>query len=270
MRTITNSILAGALWLAFSGVAAAQGAAGSQSPAQAAPSASKTLSQASSTQTAAAANSFVSTPLPARGTSNSAQPAQPAAPDQTGQPGEASQPATLGDLARLARAKKSDAAKIARVYDDDNFPRSAGAGDKAPEISIATADGGSVSLGKSSGKVVVLDFWASWCGPCRQSVPDLKRLISTYGDDKLEVISISEDDDEGDMREFVAQNGMTWTQQFDSGGTMGRKYGVNGLPTYVLIGSDGNIIQRYVGASPQISLAERMGPDLRQALEAAR
>ena len=45
---------------------------------------------------------------------------------------------------------------------------------------------------------------------------------------------------------------------------------MNGLPTYVLIGSDGNIIQRYVGASPQISLAERMGPDLKQALDAER
>jgi cytochrome c biogenesis protein CcmG, thiol:disulfide interchange protein DsbE len=269
MQTCTYSILAGALWLAFSGAAAAQGAAGAQA-AQNAPqvsqAASKTLSQAATAQTPSAANSFVSSPLHTSTPTDTTQPAQPSTSD------EPSQPASLGELARLARAKKSDNTKAttARIYDDDNFPRSAGAGDKAPEISIATADGGSVSVGKSSGKVTLLDFWASWCGPCRQSVPDLKRLISTYGSDQLEVISISEDDNEGDMQEFVAQNGMTWAQQFDAGGTMGRKYGVTGLPTYVLIGGDGNIIQKYVGASPQISLAERMGPDLKQALEAAR
>lgn len=265
MRKCRYSILAGAVWLAFSAAAAAQGAAGAQSSASAASqSAAKGLAQAPVAQTAIAANSFVSTPLPARSSSNSAQPVQPAASD------EPSQPASLGELARLARAKKPDAAKIARVYNDDNFPRSAGAGDKAPEISIASAQGGSLPVGGRSGKVTLLDFWASWCGPCRQSVPDLKRLISTYGSDQLEVVSISEDENEGDMRAFVAQNGMTWPQQFDAGGSMGRKYGVSGLPTYVLIGSDGKIIQKYVGASPQISLAERMGLELKQALEATR
>lgn len=262
MRTSKNSIAAALLWLAFSGAAAAQSV--SSVAAQSAP---KDPAQAATPQMASAANNFVSTPLHANAARDSVQPAQPAEPSAADQP---VQPASLGELARLARAKKGESAKPARVYDDDNFPRSAGAGDKAPEISIAAADGGSVTVGKSSGKVTLLDFWASWCGPCRQSVPDLRRLVSAYGNDQLEVISISEDDDESDMRSFVAQNGMTWTQQFDEGGAMGRRYGVNGLPTYVLIGSDGNIINRYVGASPQVSLADRIGPDLQQALEAAR
>lgn len=259
MRQIRGYLAGSALILALSSAAAAQSA----SP-QAAQGAAKGLAQAPATQQTSAANSFVSTPLPGSSSAHSSQPAPPAASDQP------EQPATLGDLARLARAKKKGDAKPARVYDDENFPRSAGAGDKAPEISIAAAQGGGTSVGSHSGKVMLLDFWASWCGPCRQSVPDLKRLISTYGSDRLEVVSISEDDNESDMREFISQNGMNWPQQFDAGGSIGRQYGVSGLPTYVLVGSDGVIRQRYVGASSQISLAERIGPDLKQALEAAR
>ncbi len=253
MRALTNPAVAGALWLALSSAVAGQSVTPGTAPTAA--------------QTASSTASFVSTPLHSSAGRDSGRDAQPAGHAAADQP---AQPASLGELARLARAKKGESAKPARVYDDDNFPRSANAGDKAPEISIAAAQGGSVSIGGSSGKVTLLDFWASWCGPCRQSVGDLKRLISAYGGDQLEVVSISEDDDEGDMRSFVAQNGMTWTQQFDEGGNLSRKYGVRGLPTYVLIGSDGTIINRYVGASPAVSLADRIGPDLKQALEAGR
>jgi cytochrome c biogenesis protein CcmG/thiol:disulfide interchange protein DsbE len=176
------------------------------------------------------------------------------------------QPASLGELARLARAKKKDETKPSRVYDDDNFPRSAAKGAKAPEIYVGGAQGSSSPHAQLAGKVVLLDFWASWCGPCRSSLPDLRQLVAAYGGRQVEVVSISEDEDARDWQNFVSKNQMNWSQQHDPDGSTARRFGVSALPTYILIGSDGTILQRYVGASPQESLADRIGPDLKQAL----
>jgi hypothetical protein len=97
-------------------------------------------------------------------------------------------------------------------------------------------------------------------------LPDLKQFVSTYGG-QLEVVSISEDANGRDWQNFVSKNGMNWAQQHDPEGSTARRFGVTALPTYILIGSDGTIVQRYVGASPNESLADRMAPDLKQALE---
>jgi thiol-disulfide isomerase/thioredoxin len=197
---------------------------------------------------------FAQSPLPRRNDSTNSF----MQPDQS---------ASLGDLARLARAKKKDDPKPARVYDDDNFPRSAAKGVKAPEISIAAAQGSGSSQAQLVGKVILLDFWATWCGPCRSALPDLKQLVSAYGGSQLEVISISEDENERDWQDFVSKNGMNWPQKRDADASTARRFGVSSLPTYILIGSNGTILERYVGASPQESLAERIGPELAKALE---
>jgi thiol-disulfide isomerase/thioredoxin len=169
---------------------------------------------------------------------------------------------SLGELARRARAQKSTQAKSVKIFDDENMPRAPiSAGQKAPDFS---GQGGGSSSG---GKVTILDFWATWCGPCRHALPGLKQLQATYGSDQVEVVSISEDEDEGAWSSFVAQNGMNWTQKLDSNHQIMRQYGASALPTYVLIGRDGAVIQQYVGDDPEESIVERMGPDLRKSLE---
>jgi thiol-disulfide isomerase/thioredoxin len=167
------------------------------------------------------------------------------------------QPMPLGDLARLVRAKKNSQTKAVKVFDDDNMPRAPHRGDAAPEF------GGSKG---SSQKPVLLDFWATWCGVCRDALPGLKRLRSVYGSDKLEVISVSEDEDEDGWREFVHSNRMTWEQRLDTNHELMRKFGASALPTYVLIGRDGKIVQQWVGDDPDQPLVDRMGPDLQRAL----
>ncbi len=236
MRRILIPVAAAALVLATSGYAAAQ-----NPPQQVSQSAPKEYAQS---------------PLPQRS-------------DSTNNLMQPDQPASLGELARLARARRGgkDEPKPARVYDDDNFPRSAEKGEKAPEIYVAATQGSGSARPQLAGKVVLLDFWASWCGPCRSSLPDLKQLVSAYGGRQLEVVSISEDEDARDWQNFVSKNQMNWPQQHDPDGSTARRFGVSGLPTYILIGSNGTILQRYVGASPQESLADRIGPDLKQALE---
>ncbi len=170
------------------------------------------------------------------------------------------QPLTLGELARRERARKSSQPKAVKIFDDENMPRAPiSTGEKAPGF----ADQGS----SSSGKLTLLDFWATWCGPCRHALPGLKQMQSVYGGDQLEIISVSEDDDEDAWHNFVAQNDMTWTQRLDSGHQMMRQYGASALPTYVLIGKDGAVVNQYVGDDPDVPIIERIGPDLKKSLE---
>ena len=201
------------------------------------------------------------------GPSTSNASAQPAAPSHSAQSASPYNllvmdpaPVSLGEAARLARERKNSQAKSVKIFNDDNMPHAPlSSGEKAPGLDTQSSSGG--------GKVTLLDFWATWCGPCRHALPGLKHLQAVYGADKVEVISISEDEDEGTWQSFVAQNQMNWTQRRDSDHQMMRQYGASALPTYVLIGRDGNVVQQYVGDDPGEPILERMEPDLKRTLE---
>ena len=196
---------------------------------------------------------------PPQSSAKNAQPLNSAMPDQ---------PLTLADLARLARAKKkSEPAKSAKIIDDDNLshtPRDAAemAMDASFNSAPSTQGSSSSSSSPSKGKVTLLDFWATWCGPCRASLPDLKQLQSVYGSDRLEVVSISEDHSQQAWQQFVAANGMNWTQRFDAHGEEMRHYGATALPTYIVLDSNGAILGRIVGEDPSTPLADRLAPIL--------
>lgn len=175
---------------------------------------------------------------------------------------------SLADAARTARANKGNAAKPAKKYDDDNFPRSTPIVKKnTSESAAANPSIQDLPIDQMKGKVVLLDFWASWCGPCRMALPKVRQLQSVYSSDDFLVISVNEDDDETTWRAFVANHQMTWTQRFDGNSTLLRKYQVNGLPTYVLLDRDGDEVQRYEGEDPGQSIIERSGTDIKRTLE---
>jgi thiol-disulfide isomerase/thioredoxin len=209
----------------------------------------------------------VSSPVPASPASSTAASSPSSASPQTTTAStvateliQPERPMTLGELARRERARRSTQAKAVKIFDDENMPRAPiSTGEKAPGF----VDSGS----SSSGKVTLLDFWATWCGPCRHALPGLKQIQSVYGGDQLEIISVSEDDDEGAWHDFVAQNQMTWTQRLDANHQMMRQYGANALPTYVLIGKDGAVVNQYVGDDPDVPIIERIGPDLKRSLD---
>jgi thiol-disulfide isomerase/thioredoxin len=202
--------------------------------------------------------------------------AQVPAPQQQATVDSPDQPTSLADVARTARAKKpTDARPVPRtskLLDDDNMPRGVYARDAAPAKPAGPGSDAPSSRGSGApfpefrGKVILLDFWASWCGPCRNALPKLKGLQAVYGSADFVVISISEDDDESAWHAFVSSHNMTWPQRLDSDGSIQRQFGVNALPTYVLIGRDGAVLEKFVGEAPGESIVERIGPDLQASL----
>lgn len=105
-----------------------------------------------------------------------------------------------------------------------------------------TALGGEkVSLASLNGKVIVLDFWATWCGPCRMTIPSLNALHEKYGKDGLTIVGISDETKE-QVEPFVKEIGMEYTVVADSGDqSWKRTYGVNSLPTLVVIDRKGKV-----------------------------
>jgi thioredoxin-like negative regulator of GroEL len=134
----------------------------------------------------------------------------------------------------------------------------------APEFRVTTLLGETLSLAQLSRKIVVLDFWATWCHPCVEALPDLKELVRKYSPEQFALISISADSDEQSWREFVAKKSMTWPQVWDSDRRIREVFSVNAFPTYIVLDGEGVIRQRIIGTNPQQSVAYR----LKSALEA--
>jgi thiol-disulfide isomerase/thioredoxin len=128
----------------------------------------------------------------------------------------------------------------------------------APEFKFTTLQGADLSLTAMSGKVLVMDFWATWCPPCRESVPELKALTRKYPTDKLILVSVSADKDETAWREFVTRKSMDWAQYRDSDHKVLDTFGIHAFPTYLVITGDGIIKQRIVGMNPQESIVHRL------------
>ena len=118
-----------------------------------------------------------------------------------------------------------------------------------------------------AGKTVLIDFWATWCGPCRGEIPNVKKLYAYYHEKGFEIIGISSDRDVETLKKFIENEEMPWKQMMRDkalvadGQTMGSYYGVTGIPTMILIGPDGKVITTNArGAALGKALAEIYGP----------
>lgn len=120
----------------------------------------------------------------------------------------------------------------------------------APDFHVTGLDGKPISLDSLIGKVVLLDFWATWCGPCRQALPKMKEIAKEFEGEPLVIISISLDADEGGWKSFVEKNGMTWAQYRDGGfdGELASRFRVNAIPTTFTIDTQGFLHDQQVGS----------------------
>ena len=119
-------------------------------------------------------------------------------------------------------------------------------GAAAPEFSLAGANG-QVNLADYRGKYVYVDFWASWCAPCKRSFPWMGTLQKRFGPSGLQVVAINVDAARADADRFLASTPAAFTIAYDPAGTTPRKYAIKGMPSSVLIDPQGQVLFVHAG-----------------------
>lgn len=114
-------------------------------------------------------------------------------------------------------------------------------GDAAPPFALPTAKGDTIALDRLKGKVVYVDFWASWCGPCRRSFPWMNDMQQKYGGKGFVVVGVNVDKKRADAEKFLAQIPAAFTIVYDEAGTTPSAYGVKGMPSSYLVDAAGRV-----------------------------
>lgn len=152
---------------------------------------------------------------------------------------------------------KNNVAQVKQQQDAMNF---LAPGKEAPDFSQAKADGTQMKLSDLRGKVVLIDFWASWCGPCRRENPNVVKLYEQYGKDGFTVLSVSLDKDKNAWLAAIEKDKLSWPNHVSDlkfwGNEAAKIYKVTGIPFTVLVDRDGKIIN-----------TKLRGPELEQALK---
>ena len=139
-------------------------------------------------------------------------------------------------------------------------------GSVAPAFAHSDLDGKTVQLSDFKGKVVIVDFWATWCPPCRAEVPDLVRLQSKYGDEGLAVVGLSLDAGGAkDVRPFADEFNVNYTMLIANDETASAYGGILGIPTTFVIDRQGRIAKRFIGLTEYKAFEEAIVPLLQVA-----
>ena len=117
----------------------------------------------------------------------------------------------------------------------------------ASGFSLELLNGGNLALSDLRGQVVMVDFWSSWCPPCRLEAPVLEEVYQEYGGLPLEFVGIDVWDRLADAEEFVSRYGVTYPNGVDRRGAIAIDYGVRGIPEKFFIGPDGVLMKKFVG-----------------------
>jgi peroxiredoxin len=137
-------------------------------------------------------------------------------------------------------------------------------GKPAPAFAIKNLEGKTVSLKDLKGKVVVLDMWATWCPPCRASLPHLDKLYEETKDKGVTIYAVNLQEDKDDIQNFIKQTNLKTPVLMDSDGAVAQAYKANAIPQTIVIGKDGNVARVFVGFSGEAS-----AKDLKAAVEKA-
>ncbi len=122
----------------------------------------------------------------------------------------------------------------------------------APDFTLETVSGGKLTLSEYAGKVIILDFWATWCGPCRMGIPEFVKMYSEYRDKGFVMIGVNLDKGgEDKVRSFAKKMGINYPMVFGGQQTVSSYGGIRGIPTAFIIDRKGNIVKKVVGYRPR-------------------
>jgi len=130
-------------------------------------------------------------------------------------------------------------------------PPGYGSGYKAAEITgtdVLTGAPIKLSEFQTKGTVVLLDFWATWCPPCVAAIPHERELARRFDGRPFVIIGISKDSEKQELVDFLNREKLPWANMMDTNGTISSQWGVNSIPTFILIDANGVIVKRWVGA----------------------
>jgi cytochrome c biogenesis protein CcmG, thiol:disulfide interchange protein DsbE len=119
---------------------------------------------------------------------------------------------------------------------------------EAPEFNLENLAGDSITLSSYRGKIVLLNFWATWCPPCRAEMPSMQALYDTLDGEEFEIVAVDLNESRQTVKSFVEENEYTFPVLLDSTGAVGATYGARSIPTSFLIDSAGNALGFLVGS----------------------
>lgn len=170
--------------------------------------------------------------------------------------------------AQFAFVAPPDARDVTSAAGDDAKAIEALKSGPAPAFTLKALDGGEVKLESERGHVVVLDFWATWCGPCRVSLPHLATTAQKFAARGVRTYAINAEEDVATVQAFWATANLTGVRALlDADGAVGRSYGVNGIPHTVVVDAKGEIREVIVGFNPEVG-PEKLESAIGAALDA--
>ena len=143
-------------------------------------------------------------------------------------------------------------------------------------LSLTALDGRKVDFGELRGEVVLLDFWATWCKPCREATPYLERLHRRMDGKPFALVGVSADQDRATLEAFLAEEGLPWPQIWDGGHQVTEAFGVDSWPSYIILDHEGRPVAKLTGWGDQHGrmldreIARHMGRAQRAAKKAER
>ncbi len=134
--------------------------------------------------------------------------------------------------------------------------KSTNIGNQAPDFQLKDLNGQTISLSDSLGRPVILNFWATWCGPCRTEMPYLQQVYDQWHEKGLVLLAVNLRENSPQVNQFMQSNGYSFSILFDSGGSVGNQYDIQAIPTTFFIDTNGIIQDWKIGSFPNKAALE--------------